>query len=110
MSSNSPACLPSSFLSKVGITTSLTIVAPIFSIDAMEKIGATIVNDVVIPTFDRNDDGKQAGELEDIDAYLASFPAVRRSYADICTSQRTATFKDAKECFKVISKIPKRPS
>ncbi len=78
------------------------------SIDTMQKMGATIVNNVIIPVFDRNDEGNQAGELEDINDYLASYPAVRRDYADICRSQRTATYRDAKECLTRIDKFPKK--
>lgn len=63
----------------------------------MQQMGATIV-DINLPAFDNDRQNNQAGEIQDIDAYLASFPSTRRSFRDICQSNRTRNFGSLKDC------------
>lgn len=76
----------------------------------MRALGATIVDNIKLEQFDSNRDFNQAGEIEDVNEYLSSFPAVRDSFTDICNSDRTRTFGNKQECLKFITSIPKRNS
>lgn len=57
----------------------------------IQHAGATIV-DINLPKFDNNRKMNMTGTEEDIQHYLASFPAVRKNITDICLSDRTRTF------------------
>ncbi len=77
----------------------------------LRQQGAIIVPDIRLPDFDRSRKNNEAGEYEDINDYLAAFPAVRKDYKDICESNRTRTFgKSAKACLAWIARYPKRNS
>lgn len=55
---------------------------------------------ITLPKFDVNRDDNMAGEVDDINAYLASFPSTRKNYSDICRSGRTQTFGGVSACLK----------
>jgi aspartyl-tRNA(Asn)/glutamyl-tRNA(Gln) amidotransferase subunit A len=76
----------------------------------METIGATIIPDINIVNFNSDLKYNQAGEIEDINEYLSSFPSTRKDFAEICKSDKTRNFGSAKECFSFMNKIPKRNS
>ncbi|WP_133140377.1 amidase [Legionella genomosp. 1] len=63
----------------------------------MQQMGATIV-DINLPAFNNDRQNNQAGEIQDIDAYLASFPSTRESFRDLCQSNRTRNFGSIKDC------------
>ncbi len=49
-----------------------------------------------------------AGEIEDVNNYLASFPSTRQNYRDICTSNRSRTFGSINDCLKHLKNTAKR--
>ncbi len=75
----------------------------------MQQQGATFV-DIKLPDFDNNREYNQAGEVEDINQYLASYPAVRKNFNDICESNRTRYFGDEKACLKFMRSVPNKNS
>ncbi len=79
------------------------------ALHTMQQHGALIV-DVNLPQFDNNRKNNQAGEIEDINYYLSSFPATRKSFKDICESDRTRNFGDIKSCLKFMNSIPPKSS
>lgn len=79
------------------------------SLQKMRELGATIV-DVDLPQFDNNRENNQAGEIQDVNDYLASFPSVRKNFSDICESDRTRTFGQPKKCLQFITSTPKKNS
>ena len=62
-----------------------------------KRLGATLV-DIKLPLFNTDRDHNMAGEVQDINHYLASFPSTRESYKGICLSNRTRTFGSLKGC------------
>jgi amidase len=72
---------------------------------AMKKGGAEFV-DVKLPGFNSDRLSNMAGMGEDIDAYLASFPAARRDLRDICTSKRTHQYGDESACLRFVASLP----
>lgn len=80
------------------------------SLSRMKSNGAEIVDAVYFPDFitDRRDN--QAGEREDIDEYLAQFPAACKNFTTLCQSNRTRTFGNPSECVKFMRKLPRRGS
>jgi len=75
----------------------------IFS-QALEKfkaLGATLV-DIKLDKFDTNRKNNMAGEVQEINRYLASFPSTRKDFKDICQSGRTQIFEGVKGCVKHI--------
>lgn len=75
----------------------------------MQKMGATVI-DVNLPLFDNDRQNNQAGEIEDVNEYLASFPSTRKNFRDICESNRTRNFGPIKDCFHFIQNIPNKSS
>lgn len=72
----------------------------------LTELGATIVPNIKLPDFNTNRDNNMAGETEEIDTYLKSFPSTRQSNKDICDSNRTRIFGDnIKACLKFIADI-----
>ncbi len=67
----------------------------------LKQFGATVVK-VKLPQFDRNREHNMAGEVQDVNHYLASFPSTRKNYRDICLSDRTQTFGGIKGCLEHI--------
>ncbi len=80
------------------------------SIQDMQKLGAVIIDDIRLPHFNNDRKLNQTGEMQDINDYLASFPAARRNFNDICTSTRTNTFGNAKACIKFANSLTERDS
>jgi len=75
----------------------------------MEQTGATII-DIDLPAFDNNRADNQAGEVEEVNEYLSSFPAVRENFIDLCKSDRTQSFGDESDCLKFIAVTPSKHS
>lgn len=75
----------------------------------LRKLGATLV-DFDLPSYDNNRTDNQTGEIEDINDYLASFPAARKNFTDICNSGRTNNFGTAEECLKFRDSVQSRKS
>lgn len=71
----------------------------------MRQAGATFIQ-VQLPGFNSDRQSNMAGMGQDIDAYLASFPAARRDFRDICTSQRTHQYGDQSACLKFMAQLP----
>lgn len=65
--------------------------------DQLKRSGV-ILKDLSFPLFDIDRTNNMAGEVEEIDAYLLSFPAARRNYRDLCLSTREDAFEDVDKC------------
>jgi aspartyl-tRNA(Asn)/glutamyl-tRNA(Gln) amidotransferase subunit A len=76
----------------------------------MHELGATIVDNILLPQFDNNRKDNMAGTIEDVNMYLSSYPATRKNFRDICESGRTTTFGSPTDCIKFIDSIPKKSS
>lgn len=76
----------------------------------MHELGATIVDNIQLPLFDNNRKNNMAGMIEEVNAYLAAYPATRKNFRDICESDRTRTFGTQVECIKFIESVPKKSS
>lgn len=74
----------------------------------MEEGGASFIPNINLPKFNNNRDFNQAGEIQDINEYLSSFPATRKNFKDICLSNRTRTFGNVQECLKFVNSVPKK--
>lgn len=59
--------------------------------EKLRSLEAELVN-ISLADFEIDRKRNSAGEIEDINAYLASFPSTRQSYKDICLSNRTHSF------------------
>lgn len=79
------------------------------AMQVMQKQGATFI-DIKLPDFDNNREYNQSGEVEDINQYLASYPAVRKNFKDICESNRSRNFGDVNACLKFMRSIPNKNS
>ncbi len=78
--------------------------------DKMRALGATFI-EINLPEFNNARDDNQAGEIEEVNAYLAAFPATRKNFRDICESNRTRTFgKNIKKCLRWMASIPEKNS
>jgi len=76
------------------------------SLQAMKNSGAIIVDNITLPEFNNNRDSNMAGMRQDIDAYLTSYPAVRKNYQDLCESNRTRAYGNMKKCLKFFESMP----
>lgn len=74
------------------------------AINRMQNAGAIIIQNVELPKFDNNRDNNMAGEVQDINAYLAAFPSTRKNYRDICLSGRAPIFGTKQSCLQHLSK------
>ncbi|HHT0594209.1 TPA: amidase [Legionella anisa] len=63
----------------------------------MQKMGATFI-DITLPDFNNDRQFNQAGEIQDVNQYLASFPSTRKNFRDICESNRTRNFGSINDC------------
>lgn len=79
------------------------------SFNKLHQLGATTI-DINLPEFDNDRAYNQAGEIEDINAYLNSSPATRKNFKDICESHRTRTFGTTKDCLRFMEFIAKKDS
>lgn len=75
----------------------------------LKDAGATLIP-ISFPDFDSDRDDNMAGEVEDINDYLNSFPSTRRNFQDICLSHRTFIFGSIKKCLAHIHDVPHRNS
>lgn len=75
----------------------------------MRELGATFI-EISLPNFDNNRENNQAGEVEDVNGYLAAFPATRKNFTDICESGRTRSFGKLQDCLQFIKKTPTKNS
>jgi aspartyl-tRNA(Asn)/glutamyl-tRNA(Gln) amidotransferase subunit A len=76
----------------------------------MQKMGATLIPDIHLPHYDMNRRFNEAGEREDVNHYLASYPAARKNYAEICNSGRTSLFGTSAQCLTFIKNLPEKNS
>jgi len=63
----------------------------------LRQLGGTIT-DIDLDEFNADRQNNKAGEIQQINQYLASFPSTRQSFKDICQSNRTQIFKGIKGC------------
>ncbi|PIR12033.1 MAG: amidase [Gammaproteobacteria bacterium CG11_big_fil_rev_8_21_14_0_20_46_22] len=68
------------------------------AIQIMKQQGATIVPNLQFKQFITDRSNNAAGEVQQINAYLLSFPSTRKNFKDICESNRTRIFGTPKEC------------
>lgn len=80
------------------------------SLDHMRSWGAIIVDNVELPDFDTSRKVNMSGMIEDINSYLASYPATRKNFQDICESNRTRTFGNVEDCLQFMDSLPNRAS
>ena len=77
------------------------------SIHHFQQLGATIIDPINLPNFDNDRTENMAGGVEAVDAYLQGYPSVRKSFEDICLSNRTRTFAASPNaCLKFLQGIP----
>ena len=76
------------------------------SLQSMKQSGAIIVANISLPHFNNNRDSNIAGMRQDIDAYLASYPSVRKNYQDLCESNRTRAYGNVEKCLKFFESMP----
>lgn len=75
----------------------------------MQKMGATLI-DIDLPLFNNDRKNNQAGEVQDVNEYLASFPSTRKNFQDICESNRTRNFGTKKDCLHFIKNMASKSS
>ena len=68
------------------------------AIQTMKQQGAGIVPNIQFKQFTTDRSNTTAGEVQQINAYLSSFPSTRKNFKDICESNRTRIFGTLKEC------------
>ena len=78
------------------------------SLMKIQEMGATIIPDINLTGFNLESKLNQAGEREDVNAYLAAYPAVKKDYYAICESNRTRVFGTSMECLEFIRSFPKK--
>ncbi len=78
------------------------------SLEKIQAMGVIILSEINLPKFNFESRLNQAGEKEDINTYLASYPAVREDYYDICESERTRVFGSTVECLQFVRSLPKK--
>jgi aspartyl-tRNA(Asn)/glutamyl-tRNA(Gln) amidotransferase subunit A len=76
---------------------------------SMHQMGATII-DINLPAFNNDRQNNQAGEIQEVNEYLASFPSTRKSFRDICESNRTRNFGSIKDCLNFIKNTASKTS
>lgn len=80
------------------------------ALQQLKNTGAVIIDNINLPEYQINRRFNQAGEAEDVNEYLASFPAARENFQDICNSNRTRTFGTKAECINFVETLPSRNS
>lgn len=80
------------------------------SFQKLQELGAIVIDDISLDQFDVRREDNQAGEIQDIDIYLGSFPASRKSFYEICQSGQLGIFKTVEECLKFIKTVPPKES
>jgi aspartyl-tRNA(Asn)/glutamyl-tRNA(Gln) amidotransferase subunit A len=77
--------------------------------ELLQRLGVQLV-DVELPLFNNDRHNNTAGEIEEINAYLQSFPSTRQNFVEICQSNRTRIFGDPEDCLKYIESTAKKNS
>ena len=75
------------------------------AVDQFKDNQATIIP-IALPEFNPDRTNNTAGEISEINNYLNSFASTRKSFLDICNSDRTLTFGDKKECLEYAENNP----
>lgn len=78
------------------------------ALQLMKKSGAILIDNIAITDFNTDRTKNQVGEIEEIDKYLATFPASRKNFRDICESKRTSVFGTKENCLNFIKSTPKK--
>lgn len=78
------------------------------SLRKIQAMEVTIIPDIQLPKFNLDEKFNQAGERGEVNAYLASYPAVKRDYYSICDSDRTRVFGTSMECMQFIRSFPRK--
>ncbi|MDF1796260.1 MAG: amidase [Coxiellaceae bacterium] len=73
----------------------------------LQKLGATLVPNIKLRDFNYHRKNNAAGEVQQINSYFKSFVSTRKSFDDICRSNRTITFGDVKSCLAYVKHDPK---
>ncbi len=77
------------------------------AVASLRKAGATIVEDIHVPSFDPAlGPGFLNGAVPQVDALLAGYPAVRRDWKDICTSGRARPEWTEAQCLSDVATDP----
>lgn len=76
----------------------------------LQTLGATLVDNVPLPDYNRYRRDNLAGEVDDVNDYLKSFPSTRKNFHDICSSGRTQVFDGRGGCLMHIQETAKRGS
>lgn len=74
----------------------------------LQSMGATIVPNIALSNYNLDSTYNQAGEREEVNTYLASYPAVKKDYYAICESNQTRVFGNSMECLEFIRNYPKK--
>ena len=79
-------------------------------VNKLKLSGAKIFSNVQLPEFNSDRKFNEAGEGEDVEKYLASYPAKIKNYLDICIGNKSLIFDSEKDCSGYLSSLPKRNS
>ena len=71
----------------------------------LKNLGASI-EEVSFPNFNSDRKNNLAGEVEEVDQYLASFPSTRKNFKDICLADRSTTWT-VQDCLNELKHNPK---
>ncbi|MBA2367720.1 MAG: amidase [Candidatus Protochlamydia sp.] len=63
----------------------------------LTELGAILI-EIELPDFKIDRKNNLAGEIDEINAYLSTFPSTRENFEDICKSNRTLSFGGTKGC------------
>lgn len=78
------------------------------TIKKLEQLGAVVIPNIQLPELNLHRNLNQAGEKQDINDYLASYPAVRQDYDDICTSGRVVFYPRMVDCLRFVKNLPRK--
>ena len=74
----------------------------------LKSMGTTIVPNIELTEYILESKYNQAGEREDVNTYLTSYPATKKDYYAICESNQTRAFGTSMECLEFIRNYPKK--
>lgn len=80
------------------------------TIRKLQALSAILVDGIEISKYNLDRKDNLSGEVEEINTYLASLPALRLNYEDICRSGLRSDFKGPKECLTFLSTIASKES
>lgn len=67
------------------------------ALETLQNSGVQLVY-ITLPQFNTNRNNNMAGEVEQINNYLSTFPSTRQNFMDICKSNRSIIFDSVKDC------------